>query len=233
LILLLLVTATPSSEPVSQLPARPFDLREALERETASLQAELDLASGPDFYLRLDRRRGRLALMLQGVVLEERPLDLLETAVPQVLFWNRPPPSDWDLRSYGGGTLEPERQRDRVEIVAPAPSPPGDAAALEPTPPPLPPTVEESYSVPSRYRIRFADGPTLEVTARDGGRNRGLVRRAVDGVALWREDLVSPFRARGAERVRLRLRMSAEDAAALYRSLPPDVTLLVVGLAPR
>ena len=50
--------------------------------------------------------------------------------------------------------------------------------------------------MPSRYRILFAEGPTLEVTAEDGGRNRGLLQRAGDAVALRADDLVSAFRAR-------------------------------------
>jgi hypothetical protein len=34
------------------------------------------------------------------------------------------------------------------------------------------------------------------------------------------------------DRVRLRVTLAAEEAAALYRSLPPDVGLIVVGLPP-
>jgi hypothetical protein len=233
-IVLLLAAWAPAATvgPGASAPATPDARLQVVERETARLQTELQLAGGKGFYLKLDARRARLSLMLEGVTLEEHALDSLEAAVPEVLFWNRTPPPDWDLRSYGGGALEPARERDRAEIVAPAPSPTGDEAALEPSPPPVPPTAEEAYSVPSRYRILFSEGPTLEITAADGGRNRSLLRRAVDAIALRASDRVSVFRARGPGRVRLRLRMSAEDAAMLYRALPPDVGLLVVGLAP-
>jgi hypothetical protein len=236
LLLFILLAAGPAQGPAgSNAPAADSapGLLQTVVRETASLQAELDLARGKGFYLRLDARRGQLALVLEGVAVEEHALDSLETAIPQVLFWRRPPPPDWDLKAYTGGRLEPDRERDRVEIVAPAPSPTSDDAAQEPSPPPIPPTAEESYSVPSRYRILFTEGPTLEVTAVDGGRNRGLLQRAGDALMLRAADIISAFRAQGAGRVRLRLRMSAEDAATLYRSLPPDVGLLVVGLAPR
>lgn len=234
-LLLLLVTAVPPPTPRPNAPegAGEAGLVEALAREASRLQTELDLARGKGFYLKLDARRGRLSLLLEGVVLEEHPFDSLETAVPEVLFWRRLPPPDWDLHSYLGGTLEPARERERVEVVAPAPSPAGDVAAVEPSPPPAPPTAEEAYSVPSTYRILFAEGPTLEITAEGGGRNRGLLQRAADGVALRARDLVGALRDRGARRVRIQLRMSAEDAATLYRALPADVGVVVVGLAPR
>jgi len=116
-------------------------------------------------------------------------------------------------------------------VVAPAPSPSGDEAALEPSPPAVPPTAEEAYSVPSRYRILFAGGVTVEVTARGGGRNRGLLRRGLDAVVLRLADLHDALRSSEEGRVRVRLRLAAEDAAALYRALPPDVGLVVVGLA--
>jgi len=205
--------------------------RRALERELALLRTELALGQGPDFYLRLDARTMRLTLMLKGVPLQVHAVDGFETGRPRVAFWRRPSPPGWDLRAHGGGQLEPPRERDRVEIVAPAPSPNGDAAALEPSPPALPPTAEEAYSVPSRYRIVFAGGVSVEVTATDGGRNRGLARRAFDGLALRLRDLQSALRPSPSGLVRIRLRMSAGDAALLYRSLPPAVHLVVVGLA--
>ncbi len=214
-------------------PEGPPDLRTSLERETAVLRAELDLARGEGFYLRLDVRRRQLSLMLEGVSLQDHALEALETASPRVLFWRRPPPPDWERQSWAGGRLDPARERDRTEVMAPTPSPREDEAAAEPSPPPIPPTAEEAYSVPARYRVVFAAGPTVEVTADDGGRNRGLLQRAVDAAALRADDILSAFRASGPVRVRIRLRMSAEDAAALYRSLPPDVGLVVVGLAPR
>jgi hypothetical protein len=230
--LMLLLVTGPSSTPASPEAGVQPSLLGMLERETAGLVAELELVRQGGFYLRLDARRARLSLMLEGVVLQEHPLESLETAMPQVLFWSRPPPADWDLRTYGSGTLEPERGRDRVQIVAPTPSPAGDEGAREPSPPPIPPTAEEAYSVPSRYQIRFPEGPTLEITATDGGRNRSLLQRTGDAIALRAGDLASAPRAHGARRVRLRLHLSAEDAATLYRALPPDVSLLVVGLAP-
>lgn len=210
-----------------------LDPAAALVREEATLRAELELARGGGFYVRLDARRRQLSLVLEGILLEDYSLEALATASPRVLFWRRPQPAGWELRSWDGGGLDPQRERRREEVVAPAPSPNGDAAAVEPSPPPVPPTAEETFSVPARYRIVFAGGLTLEVTAEDGGRNRGLLLRARDALVLRAADLLDAMRASGAGRVRIRVRMSAEDAASLYRSLPPDVGLVVVGLVPR
>jgi hypothetical protein len=210
---------------------RPSAARGPLEREVTRLRRELSLAQGTAFYLRLDARTMRLSLVLGGVPLQEHALDAFEIGRPRVAFVPRSAPAGWDLQTYAAGRLEPARERDRIEVVAPAPSPSGDEAALEPSPPAIPPTAEEAYSVPSRYRIVFAGGVTVEVTARGGGRNRGLLRRGLDAVGLRLADLHGALRSSEEGRVSVRLRMAAEDAAALYRALPPDVGLVVVGLA--
>jgi len=198
----------------------------ALRRERALLRAQMDLASGERFYLRLDARGGRLALMLKGVVLGEYAVVSLQKAVPQVVFFERRPPSDWDLRSLSRGRLEPAREQDRIEIEAPNPA--NDAS---PTPPPIPKTAEETYSVPSSFRVAFAEGPSLEVQATGGGgRNRSLLRRLVDRIGLSLADRAAALQRGAGERVRLRVTLSPDDAAAIYRSLPPDVSLLIVGL---
>jgi hypothetical protein len=212
-------------------PAPESSARREIEREAARLREEVALAQGRDFYLKLDARTKRLSLVLRGVPLLEVVVDEFEMGRAQVFFRERTLPTDWDLRTYGGGRLDPPRDRDRLEVVAPAPSPTGDEAAVDPSPPALPPTAEEAYSVPSRYRIVFAGGVSVEVTAKAGGRNRGALRRAADALGLYLRDLGAALRVPGAAPVRIRLRMSAEDAAALYRSLPPDVALLVAGLA--
>jgi hypothetical protein len=208
----------------------------ALAREVAQLRLERDLASGKGFYLRLDAARQRLALMLQGVTLDDYATAQLEWGVPEVVFVDRRPPADWDASPISRGRLEPERDRDRLEVVAPplvaADAKPAEGAS--PSPPPIPKSAEESYSVPSPYRVVFAEGVSLEVRAKGhGGRNRSLFRRLLDAASLRAADLASALRLGATERVRLRVTLEADDAAALYRSLPPDVGLIVVGLKPR
>jgi len=204
-----------------------------LRRGVEVLRQERELAFGKAFYLRLDASTQRLALMLQGVTLDEYPVSGLEWGVPEVLFVDRRPPADWDLEAFAKGRLEPARERDRIEVLAPAPAPsPTDAAS--PSPPAVPKSAEESYSVPSPYRIVFAQRVSLEVRARgQGGRNRSLGQRVLDGARLRLADLATALGIGARERVRLRVTLEADAAASLYRSLPPDVGLIVVGLPPR
>jgi hypothetical protein len=216
-----------------------------LRREVAGLRVERDLAGGKGFYIRLDAPRQRLALMLQGVALDDYAANPVEWGVPEVLFVDRHPGADWDAAAFSKGRLEPERERDRLEVVAPpptaSPSPPGGAEprgtgpdAASPSPPPIPKSAEETYSVPSPYRIVFAEGVSLEVRARGhGGRNRSLFRRLADAVTLRVADLGTALGLGAKERLRLQVTLEAEDAASLYRSLPPDVGLVVVGLPSR
>ena len=88
--------------------------------------------------------------------------------------------------------------------------------------------------MPSPYRIVFAERVSLEVRAKGaGGRNRSVFRRFADAVSLRLSDLGTALGLGATERVRLRVTLEAEDAASLYRSLPPDVGLVVVGLPGR
>jgi hypothetical protein len=119
----------------------------------------------------------------------------------------------------------------------PSAAPGGGATSTElaasPSPPPIPKSAEESYSVPSPYRIVFAEGVSLEVRAKGHGeRNRSIFRRFADALSLRVSDLGTALGFGAKERVRLRVTLDAEDAASLYRSLPPDVGLVVVGLSP-
>ena len=224
----LLVLGMASASLSADGPPSPDAEAEALRRETTLLRREIELSRGDEFYLRLDAAEGRLALMLRGVPLDDYALVSLERATPRVLFVPRHPAEDWMLKAFSKGRLSPERERDRIEIVASAPTP--DAS---PSPPPIPRTAEESYSVPSRYRIEFEEGVSLEIAAPGSGRNRPWWQRAVDAIRLRWQDRRAALSRGAAERVRLRAELEAEDAAALYRSLPPDVRLLVVGLPPR
>jgi hypothetical protein len=222
-------------------PAKPDDLETArLRAQVQRLRTERDLASGKGFYLRLDASRHRLALMLEGVALDDYAVSALEWGVPEVLFVDRTPGADWDASAFSKGRLEPERERDRIEVVAPppaAPAPrgsgPGEpvSEAASPSPPPVPKSAEEAYSVPSPYRLVFAERVSLEVRAKgEGGRNRSIFRRFADALGLRLSDLGTALGLGAKERVRLRVTLEAEDAASLYRSLPPDVGLVVVGL---
>jgi len=234
--------AFPAS-PASPASGRADDPETArVRQEVERLRAERDLAAGKGFYLRLDAPRHRLALMLQGVALDDYVASALEWGVPEVLYVDRTPGPGWDTKAFSKGRLDPERERDRIEVVAPPPSaspspgggPSEPAGSPSPSPPPAAKSAEETYSVPSPYRIVFAEGVSLEVRTKGrGGRNRSLHRRFADAVSLRLSDLGTAVGLGARERVRLRVTLEADDAASLYRSLPPDVGLIVVGLPPR
>ena len=227
--------ATAAAAPPASRKAEDFETAR-LRREVERLRSERGLATGKVFYLRLDAARQSLALLLRGVTLDEYAASGLAWGVPEVLFVDRKPAAEWDAAAFSKGRLEPARERDRLEILAPPPatgeSP--DPGGASPSPPPPPKSAEESYSVPSPYRIVFAERVSLEVRAKGaGGRNRSVFRRLADALSLRLSDLGTALGLGDPERVRLRVTLEAEDAASLYRSLPPDVGLVVVGLPGR
>jgi hypothetical protein len=235
-LLIAIVAGTASAAPGPAAGRAPDSATAALQRDVARLRRERELSAGKGFYLRLDAARQRLTLVLQGVALDDYGASGLELGVPEVLFIDRRPRADWDIEPISKGRLEPGRQRDRVEVVAPAPAEgePQAAEGASPSPPPIPQSAEESYSVPSPYRIVFAEGVSLEVRARgDGRRNRSMLRRLVDAMGLRLSDLGSALGLGSRDRIRIRVTLEADDAASLYRSLPPDVGFIVVGLPPR
>ena len=180
--------------------------------------------------------------MLQGVTLDDYAASGLEWGVPEVLFVDRHPGADWDAAAFSKGRLEPERERDRVEIVAPppsaSPSPAADAVARPTGRRPRRPRCRRAPR--SRTRCRPPTGSSSPRASRsrcarrgEGGRNRSALRRVADALSLRLSDLGTALGLGAKERVRLRVTLEAEDAASLYRSLPPDVGLVVVGLPPR
>jgi hypothetical protein len=214
--------------------AAPADSRKPDDPETARLREkverlrhERDLASGKGFYLRLDAGHGRLALMLQGVALDDYAAGDLEWGVPEVLFVDRRPGDDWDAAAFSKGRSSRAR-RDRVEVVAPAPG-----AGLRGAPSLRPAEERRGLAGPSPHRS-CSPGSLPEVRAKGhGGRNRSIFQRSADAVSLRLSDLGTAVGLGAKERVRLLVTLEAEDAAALYRSIPPDVGLIVVGLPNR
>jgi len=102
----------------------------------------------------------------------------------------------------------------------------------------IPKTPEELYPVPLSYEIRFQEGLSIEVVREAGGDaasddgdesagaapappEPGLLAKLA---GLWRRFSVS--RPEG-ERARVRLVLASKDADRLFRSLPPDVKLLI------
>lgn len=195
-----------------------------LQRSTAVLERQVELATGKDFYLVLDPAVPDLALMLRGADLQRYPVLGMTVGEPRMAWMRRAGGQSWQGVIWSGGTLDPARPVHRVVLQEPE-SGPADA---EPSPPPVPPTAEERYRVPSRYRIRFADGLSVEIRPREGDTTAGAwVRLRTWWSAKWR-DVFAVVRARHRDALRLRIVLSPRDAESLYRALPPDVRLLVL-----
>ncbi|MFH1144189.1 MAG: hypothetical protein V1774_06570 [Candidatus Eisenbacteria bacterium] len=186
-----------------------------------ALRQELELAKGTDFYLVLDSGRNVLRFMLSGVTLKEYALLDLAIGIRRSPF-REAPPSDFLQPPGTGGSLDPPRDRDRFELVV------APGGTSEPPPEvPVPPPAEELYLIPTRYWIRFDTGIALEVRSAEPGR-RGWKEMLTAGI--WEPlrnafaDLWHPPR----DKVRVRLDLERDDAADLYRVLPPATKLLVL-----
>jgi hypothetical protein len=195
-----------------------------LQRVNSLLQRQIELADGKEFYLVLDPGAPDLTLMLRGAELQRFPVVALQVGQPRVSWITRSDPRPWQDVVWSRGELDPPRQIDRLVIQAAPPS--KDAA--EPEAPPVPPTPEEMYPVPSRYQVRFDQGWSIEVRPLDADQQAGRFARlrAWSG-AKWHDVVAAAF-GRDRDGVRLRIALSPKDAASLYRSLPPAVRLLIL-----
>lgn len=171
-------------------------------------------------YLVLDAEQEALRLMLDAVVLREYPVRLIEIGHPRVLYvFEREPAADWLGRVWTNGQVDPQPDWQRRELIPPAAetaTPQAEPEEQEPVV--IPPTVDEAYPAPPRYRVRYEGGLTLEITG-DPGAAQGLSERLRD---------VATALLPGGEALRVRVVIAAEDAAALYRSLPTDGRLVVL-----
>jgi len=190
--------------------------------ENANLEALAELAKGPDFYLVLDAEAGTLRLMLKGAELRAFVVEGVQVGLPRVAFLRRESPVAWRGRIWAGGELDPAREIERVHIAVPPPDAEEEVEAI------VPPTPEEAYPAPLRYHLVFPGGPSLEIRPLDSSEDAGWFSRLASRWVSYWGDLWAAFTTEPAERVRLRLQLSPEDAGALYRSVPPNVSLLVV-----
>jgi hypothetical protein len=212
-----------SDEAAGPLPAVGNRLAE-LQRDNSLLQRQIELAEGKDFYLVLDPAASDLTLMLNGAELQRYPVLGLLVGQPQVSWFARRDARPWQGVVWAHGELDPARQLDRLVIQAAPPR----KDAPEPEAPPIPPTPEEKYPVPSRYQVRFEDGRSIEVRPLDADSQAGrLARFRAWWTAKWHDEIAAVFH-RDRDSVRLLLTLNPKDAASLYRSLPPSVRLVIL-----
>lgn len=194
-----------------------------LERTVAVRQQQFDLASGKHFYLVLDPAGGTLRLYLKAAVLHTWRVAGIEVGAPRIAFVSRGLPDDWEGRVWKAGTLDPPRDLDRYELVAPAPRPDGTESTV-----PIPPLPEEAYPVPPRYRVVFESGLAIEVRPPSAEASAGIFARIGHTVRIWWRDFVRAVSPAPDDRVRIRLVLDREGADSLYRALPPDTDLLIL-----
>jgi len=195
-----------------------------LQRTNAQLQKQIELAAGKEFYLVLDPATAGLTLMLKGAPLQRYKVLGLQVGYPRVAWVSARDPRHAQSVIWSGGELDPPRQIDRFVIQA---GEPGKEAG-ESTPPPIPPTPEELYPVPSRYHVRFADGLSVEILPREADESVGRWAHARAAMAeAWR-DVVAAVQTGSRDAIRLRVTLDPKDAQSVYRSLPPAVRLIVL-----
>jgi len=219
-----LITAACSKVPAEQ---HTMDRRTEvaqLQRTTDLLQRQVELAAGKDFYLVLDPAASGLTLMLRGARLQRYAVLGLQIGHPRFAWFGERDPRPVQGVVWSSGELDPPRQLDRLVIQA---GEPGKDTG-DPATPPIPPTPEERYPVPSRYHVRFADGLSVEIRPREADATVGRwARLRASWSARWR-DAVAAARASERDGVRLRIVLNPKDAESLYRSLPPAVKLIVL-----
>jgi len=213
-----IVAAQSTSDPAREM-AR-------LQAENAAIEKQIELAGGKEFYLILDPAMQDLTLMLRGAELRRYPVLALSVGEPRVGFVRRGERSAWQGVLFSGGHLDPPRELDRLELTPPPPAGPSTGLGAGEQKAVIPPTPEEAYPVPLRYRIRFDKGPSIEIRPREADPSSRWARLTTWWGARWRDTLAA-LRPLEGEFVRLRVVLAPEDANTLYRSLPPGVRLLV------
>ena len=219
------------ASPGAALAAPTQDLRQevaSLSRRNAILGIRLSLAASDTFYLLLDPASSKLQLMLKGAVLRDYPILGFEAGTPRTAFRQRSLDGDWEGRVWTDGALAPPRERERQVLEANGSDTTQAAPDSAATTYRIPPTPEEIYPVPQRYHIRYAGGLSVEVRPREADQSAGFWPRLGSGLRNWWADFRAVLHRIPEDQVRLRLVLRPEDAASLYRALPPDTRLLVL-----
>jgi hypothetical protein len=195
-----------------------------LQRTNAQLQKQIELAAGKEFYLVLDPKTAGLTLMLKGAPLQRFTVLGLQVGHPRAGWISKRDPRHVQSVIWSGGELDPPRQIDRLVIQAAEPG----KEVPESTPPPIPPTPEEMYPVPSRYHVRFADGLSVEILPREADKSVGRWAHVRAAAAEKWHDAIAALRSTGRDAIRLRITLDPAEAQSFYRSLPPAVRLIVL-----
>lgn len=190
-----------------------------LAHQNDVMEQELALAEGKGFYLVVRLAEGRASLSLEGATLQEYVVSGLSVGQPRVGFRSRQSAGAWEGVVWASGRLDPPREVRRPAVAI--------AGAESDSPSLVPPTPEEAYPVPDRYGMDFDGGLRLDVHVVPEADRGSLWSRGWAAFAQWASDAREALRPAEARRLRLRLELSREEADALYRTVPPDVQLLI------
>lgn len=208
----------------------------AVASRQAALQAHLDLAASEQFLLVLDEAKPVLSLSLGSVPLQHYAVLAVEKPQRRAFFRRLADATDPSGVAWRGGVQDPPRVRDRKELAfqqaTDEPADPADPVAEgdEDVPPPqpeapkIPPTPEEAVPAPASWVLRYEGGPELWIQ----GVVDGVVPPLPEALAAGRIALLRDGWNGRVPPARLRILMPMAEAQALYRSLPPDVVLLIV-----
>jgi len=183
----------------------------------------LDLAKADRFYLVLDPARGTLTLAYHNAILREYAVESIEVGSRSVLFVDAGIPEGWERHAWEGGRLDPAKEEERRELHVTSEGVAVKGKTADPSESPEAP--EPPPEPPRQFRLRFAGGLTLEFTS---ARPAGVVARA----ASWMGGAARALIGSREDRIRLRLRLPGPDAAALYRSLPPEPGFVLAEAGP-
>lgn len=186
-----------------------------LEARRAVLEAQVGLAGEDARYLVLDPRAATLTLFHGGAPLRAWPVLRVDAGARRTADDD----GDWRTRRWDGARLEPPLRRDRRVVVSDTAVTPDLAAAEEW----IPPTPEEAVPTPPRFVIHYQGGLGVEVlaVATDS-------LRAEAGLRARLEHRLRRLLPRNWDSYRVQVRMSADEAGRLYRSLPDSSSFLAV-----
>lgn len=188
---------------------------EALKARALALQAQTELAEEDARYLLLDPEAATLTLFHGATPLRSWPLLTVRAGGRRVLS----EAEGWRTRRWDGARMDPPVRRDRRVIVSDEVEPPDLTGAVEWVPP-LP---EEGVPTPPRFVVHYQGGLGLEVraVATDSA-------RAEAGLPARLEHRLRRLLPRNWDRYRIRVTMPADEAGALYRSLPDSTSFVAV-----
>lgn len=222
---------TEAKKPAAKKPAgKDADKDAAAAQEPAPARAPAVFPANPDlkdwlskagtdsFFLVLDPAGGTLQLVLGGVVMRTFPVSDIEVATPRRWGAAARLPENWHERVWTGARIDPPHPGTRIEIVGPEVGTATGEVLVPPTP-------EEAIPVPALYRVRFREGLALEVTGGQAEQKGELPPSELPGGLRdkWRM-----LRQGAPDLVRVRLRLTPEHYAEMYRSLPPGTDFVVL-----